>query len=139
MGVKKILGLDFGTTKVGVALADTLIQQARPLCCLSNKHPDQLLKNLKALVDEWRITLLVVGYPHHNILSPVHQACDAFLEKLKILQCPIDVVNETYSSQVANQLLQQHPGHNKDALAAMLIAQAWCDEPNAVSHYYSGS
>ena len=60
---KIVLGLDFGIKKMGMALGNTLTQDARPfeILAMNNGQPDW--GNLIGIIEAWSIDVIVVGLP----------------------------------------------------------------------------
>lgn len=63
MGDKSVLGFDYGTKSIGIAIGQEITASARPL--LSIKAVDGIPKweEIGALIDEWKPDLLVIGLP----------------------------------------------------------------------------
>ncbi|GIU29008.1 Holliday junction resolvase RuvX [Shewanella sp. MBTL60-007] len=63
MGDKSVLGFDYGTKSIGIAIGQELTASARPL--LSIKAVDGIPKweEIGALINEWKPDLIVVGLP----------------------------------------------------------------------------
>ena len=59
MPEKTLLGFDFGTKRIGVAVGQTLTSTASPLTQVNNND----WKSIKQLVEEWRPHAFVVGLP----------------------------------------------------------------------------
>ena len=58
------LAFDFGTRRVGVAVGNSMLNQARPLTTVSAMG-DARLQAIARLVQEWQPDALVVGVPTH--------------------------------------------------------------------------
>ena len=59
----KILGLDIGEKRIGVAISDGLGLLAHPLKTLNWKGPEDLVKQLKELIEQNQVQALVAGIP----------------------------------------------------------------------------
>ncbi|MDO8488068.1 MAG: RuvX/YqgF family protein [bacterium] len=109
------LGLDYGESHVGVALAEGNL--AEPLDTISRKSALQLIKQL---VVKHQIEELVVG-----------ECPDQFLNDLAGLGLPVHTVDETLSSQDAIQMLLHttkiRRKNLQHAAAATVILQNWLD------------
>ena len=62
----RILGLDYGTKTVGVALSDELGITAQPIRTIERKSENKLRKTLakiESIIDEYKVSFVVLGYP----------------------------------------------------------------------------
>lgn len=109
------LGLDYGTSHLGVALATGPL--AEPLTTLSTP---QAITALKDLIQKYHVDGLVIG-----------EVEDAFLQKLSQLDLPIYEVDETLTTIDAQKLLlhtsQSRRRDKEHAVAAALLLQSWLD------------
>lgn len=133
----KVLGVDPGSVRVGLALSDELQMTCRPLCVLDRKKPDPAGRVVEVAVHE-KARIIVVGLPLNSDGSEGPSAIKArwFAERLssKAANFDIQVVlwDERYSSAEASTL-QRDVGawrRNKgivDDWAAALILQNWLD------------
>lgn len=139
-----ILGFDFGTRRIGVAIGNTLTGTARPLAVLpaSDGTPDW--EQLAALVAEWQPSRLVVGLPLNmdGTESELSGRARRFANRLHgRLGLPVETVDERLSSfEARGELLRdaresrnagRSAGKGKpavDALAASIILETWLGE-----------
>ena len=56
------LGIDFGTKKTGIAIAQEITKESRPLKIIYNDY----INKIEEIILEWNITKIVVGFPHHK-------------------------------------------------------------------------
>ncbi len=119
-----LLGFDFGTRRIGVAIGNTLTRQARPLAQLDASTIDARFSAIQRLVDEWKPSKLVVGVPRHSdgAAHAMTATCERFARQLQgRFGLPVARVDERYSSAVvANE-------DDIDANAAAVILQQWLD------------
>lgn len=128
----RILGIDYGDKKIGLAFGDSVSGVAVPLDVISNDKEETFFR-LKKKVEAEDIDMIVVGVPvsqgvHHT--SEQLDKTNAFIEQLKAtVSVPIETEDESYTT-VESIRLQQEEGAQaeEDALAAMLIVQAWIDQ-----------
>lgn len=80
-----ILGLDLGQKRIGVAVADEVLQLATPHTTLHVKDPKSALIEIKKVAAELKVSKIVVGLPKNlkGELGPSAQQVMAFVEKLK--------------------------------------------------------
>ncbi len=109
------LGLDYGTSKVGVAMATGPL--AEPLTTLNTKNSLQLLKQI--IIDN-NIDTIVVG-----------DCSQEFFAKLQSLELPVQVVDETLTSHDAREKLlhttQKRRKNLEHQVSATIILQNWLD------------
>lgn len=134
---RTILGFDFGTRRIGVAVGQELTATARGLTTIANQsnlQPDW--QAIGRLIAEWQPALLVVGMPHSMDDSP-HPLADTvkdFGDQLKQrYNLPVEWIDEKLSSVEAEQMLatgdysrqQKKDKAEIDRLAAEIILQSW--------------
>jgi putative Holliday junction resolvase len=132
----KILALDFGQKRIGVALSDATHTLAAPQDFLEAQPFAELLKSLKAMITREEIGLILVGVPRNMDGSYGDSATKAreFIQHLKLaLTVPIEPVDERLSTVQASRLLQEG-GHNTraqktkiDSASAAVILQSYLD------------
>ena len=129
-----LLGFDYGTHKIGVAVGQALTGTATPLTTLGRvkSAPDWL--SIKRLIDEWQPDALVVGVPHAQ--NPQQQniakLTRRFSRELKArYHLPVVLVDETLTSREAwsriGGIAQRNPTRI-DAMAAKLILETWLNQ-----------
>lgn len=130
-----LLGFDFGTRRIGVAVGQTVTGTARPLTTLNAQHGQPNWDEVSALIREWQPAALVLGVPVHMDGSE-HERTDAarrFGDQLNgRYGLPVHWVDERLSSEEAErQLKNRGSGESKpdiDAVAAQVILQTWLDQ-----------
>lgn len=131
------LGLDMGRRRIGVAGCDRLGLIATGITTIDRKSFAEDLAQLRQLVDERQVEVLVVGLPYSMNGTLGFQARQ--VQKLtrnfaKALQLPVEYVDERLTSFQAEELLKaenRSPSRNKsliDRKAAAIILQQWLDE-----------
>lgn len=121
----RILGIDYGTKRIGLALSDELGMFAKEFDIFSSKD---FFTNLPKLIEEQEIESIVIGLPLNMSGEHSDKTREAleFAEKLKkITNLKVDMFDERLSSQMAEAL----PGGKKniDSLAAQIILQNFLD------------
>ena len=134
----RILGIDLGSKRVGIALSDSSNIIASPFKTLIfNNHKDLLIK-LGELINEFDIKTIVLGLPlsMNGIDSPQTKKIRDFKSSLLIFNIPIIYEDERLSSVSAKKsMVAQNikTGHNKskiDMRAAAIILQQHLDKIN---------
>ncbi|MBD2097477.1 Holliday junction resolvase RuvX [Trichocoleus sp. FACHB-591] len=131
------LGLDVGRKRIGVAGCDGTGLIATGLTTIEYKSFVQVVDQLKDLIQQRQVQVLVVGLPYSMDGSLGFQAkqVQKFAKRLTAaLQLPVEYMDERLTSFQAEQLLQAEnisPSRNKaliDRKAAALILQQWLDQ-----------
>ncbi|UKO99101.1 Holliday junction resolvase RuvX [Nostoc sp. UHCC 0870] len=137
------LGLDVGSKRIGIAGCDRTGLIATGITTLERTSFDQDVAQIRNLVHEREVQVLVIGLPYSMDGSIGFQArhVQKFANRLaKALQLPIEYVDERLTSFQAEQLLiaeNRSPSRNKgliDRKAASLILQQWLDSKRAIIH-----
>lgn len=133
---KRILGLDVGMRRIGLALSDRLgiTAQGIPTMVRDNFRSD--LARLTRLAGENDVDLIVAGYPLHMSGDESRQGAIVreFAGKLEERSgIPVRLWDERFTTVVANRVLkesgisQQKRGKAVDRLSAVLILQSYLD------------
>jgi putative holliday junction resolvase len=122
----KILGIDYGEKRIGLALSDESQTFGRELDILS---PKDFWKSLNLLILNHSIGKIVLGWPVNMEGEETKKTKEvgSFKEKLeKETVLPIEITDERLSSQMAEHL----PGGKKniDSLAAQILLQNYLDK-----------
>lgn len=137
----RILAIDYGSRRVGVAVSDPLRVIAQGVTTLDNGK--DLIRNLCTLIRERDVTRVVVGMPYSEDGSKGSKALEVeqFIEKLKKAgDVQIDTWDESFSSVNAHRVFVETGMKRKkrrekkrtDEMAARLILQEYLD-------YHSGT
>jgi putative holliday junction resolvase len=121
----KVIALDYGAARTGVAVSDATGTLARPLGVVERAASEQGLDRVASLVAEHEAELVVVGLPLTLRGERGQQAreTEAFVEALR---GRLDVPVETEDERFTTVLAQQTPGRAaEDALAAAHLLQTW--------------
>ena len=126
---KKILGVDFGTKKVGIAVSDKSGSFALPKVVLQNDK--DLMQNLEKIIQEEDVSEVVIGESidykgkENIVMASAKKFADEIKEKFNL---PINFEPEFLtSSQVRST---QGDSKMIDASAAALILQSFLDKRN---------
>jgi len=132
----RILGLDFGSKRIGIALCDELGLTGQGLDTIQWKNRNQVLNALEALVKNHGVEKIVIGYPLRLDGTEGIQ-CEKVTRFARLLETrlsiPVIKWDETLSSRTAEDILIQsgiRPGKRKkviDKLAAGIILQGYLD------------
>ena len=136
---KTILGFDFGTKKIGIAVGQSVTQTVTPLItlpCLNQKPDWNAIENI---IKEWLPNILVVGLPVHldGEEQAMTQAARKFGNRLNgRFRLPVEFMDERLSSYEAQERLKEINRNKKqtnkrqsamdiDKIAAQLIVESW--------------
>ena len=134
--VGRVLGLDVGERRIGVALSDPLGLTAQRLTVLERRSAGEDVSTVAALAAEHRAEAVVVGLPltMKGLEGPQAKLVRAFIEALETrLSCPVHVVDERLTTvQGERALLSTDASRRKrkgliDQVAAQLILQSYLD------------
>ena len=84
----RIIGLDYGTKTVGVAVSDALMITAQPLETIERKSANKLrqtLARIESIIEEYQAERIVLGYPKNmnNTIGERAEATEQFKEDLE--------------------------------------------------------
>ena len=125
----KVLALDYGSARTGVAVSDATGTLARPVGVVERAGSDGGLARVAELVREEGAELVVVGLPLtlRGERGAQAQETERFVARLRgILEVPV----ETYDERFTTALAQQTAGRAaEDAVAAAHLLQGWLERP----------
>jgi putative holliday junction resolvase len=132
----RILALDHGTKRIGVAVSDELKMIAQPLEYILAEPSAAFLARLLELIDDKEVELILVGMPRNmdGTYGPAAQKVQEFVAVLKCaVNVPIRLWDERLTSAQANRLLiQGNVRRDKrkekvDKMAAAILLQSYLD------------
>ena len=131
----RVLGVDYGSSRVGLALSDPQKIIASPLDTLTNNGNDRLKKKLLEVIKEKNVEYIVIGLPIGLKGQETNQTkiVRKFAEEIRSLALPVYFQDERLSSLSAKRsLIKQNvkTGHNKsfiDSTAAAIFLQQFLD------------
>ena len=132
--MKRILGIDLGSVRIGLALSDELGWMAHPFQTLS-RSPKSIQEILQ-IANEKNVTTMIIGLPRNmnGTYGPAAEQCRTFAEQLQALTT-INVIlwDERLTTAMASRQLQAAGRNQKeqrsiiDQAAAQQILQDWMD------------
>jgi len=134
--MNKILGLDYGRKRTGVALSDALGMTAQPFDTFEGFTWPQIVDKLEILIGKFNVQLIVLGLPLSLAGDKGKMALEAerFAVHLeKHLQVTVKLWDERLTSVQSKKTIHQmggKTGRNKgrvDRMAAALILQSYLD------------
>ena len=135
----RILGLDYGSKTVGVAVSDELLITAQGVEIIRRKSPGKLrqtLARIEELVDTYGAERIVLGYPK-NMNNTEGERCEQTKEFQELLErrtgLPVILWDErlttvaAHDSMIEMGIRRENRGEYVDEIAAMLILQGYLD------------
>ncbi|MBT8517260.1 Holliday junction resolvase RuvX [Polynucleobacter paneuropaeus] len=124
-----VMGFDYGTRRIGIAIGNTLSCTAQALEVITRDNEDARFADIDSLLKEWMPNLLVVGVPthpdgaEHEMTAKAKRFGNQLSGRFKL---PVEWVDERYSSVV----LEGDPEmrDNLDAHSATLILEQYFAE-----------
>jgi putative Holliday junction resolvase len=141
----RIIGLDYGTKTVGVAVSDALQITAQGVETITRKEENKLRKTLariEELIDEYGVGEIVVGLPKNmnNSLGERAAACQEFADKLeRRTGLPVVMWDERLTTVSAENVLIESGVRREDRkavidkIAAVFILQGYLDYKSNMS------
>jgi putative pre-16S rRNA nuclease len=134
---KRVIAIDFGEKRIGIALTDPLMMFAYPLTTLNNDS--KLWDNLLKLLNDYFFEKIILGYPlkENGEKSSSTLMVEKFHEELKSkIKIPIELFDERYSSDIAKERILQSVKSKKkrrnkglvDMNAACVILQDYLEQ-----------
>jgi len=112
--MRKVLALDYGEKRVGVAVGWRGVVETRPVLCLSGK---KLTAALLKLCQEEEIGLILVGVSEGKMAEKSKR----FAKRLEnIIKLPVQMIDETLTTQQAKRIKKKGP---VDSVAAALMLE----------------
>ena len=120
MNHKRVMGVDFGEVKIGIALSDPLKIISSPYLTINRKKTPDYISEINKIVLEKEVESIVVGYPLtlSGNKSKQTQNTEKFINQLEIdLDTMIFKCDERLSSQEAQRYMKEQGfkiGYNKE-------------------------
>lgn len=128
----RILGIDFGERRIGVAISDTTASVCTPLATISRRSDLDAVRELIELADDEGVEAFVVGEPRRldGSRGDAAERAASFARKLeKASGLPCELIDEALTSVEAEARLRsagvdprRHPGRI-DAVAAQILLE----------------
>lgn len=135
----RIMGLDFGSKTVGVAVSDPLFLTAQGVGTIRRKSPGKLrqtLARIEELIREYEVEKIVLGYPK-NMNNTEGERCEKTVQFRDMLAnrtgIEIELFDERLTTVMADRVMmeggirREHRKEYADSLAAVFILQGYLD------------
>ena len=144
----RVIGIDLGSKRIGIALSDSDLTVATPLDVIErsgNAENDHIA--ILKITDEWEVKRIIVGLPislDGTLGASAQSVIDEISRLGNLTDIPIETHDERFTTVTAEQiLLQQNVKRDKkkrviDKVAAAIILQGWIDSFNKSKDARSG-
>jgi len=128
----KILAVDFGDARTGLACCDAAEMLASPIGVIHDKSFEGVLGKVADAAREHGVKEVIVGYPKNmdNTIGERAKKCELFSEKLKeLIDVPVKLWDERSTTVSAHNILNETDTRGKkrknviDAVAATIILE----------------
>ena len=135
----RVLGIDYGEKKVGLALSDEEEKYAFSYRTLINLQRSDLLQNLASICQAEKVEKIIVGLPlnQEGKIGKEADRVQQFGRELEdYVKLPVDFEDERFSSAMAGQLFKEAGKKTKetkdiiDQQSAQIILQTYLDKQN---------
>ena len=133
-----IMGFDYGTRKIGIAVGQLITKTANPIAIISARDGVPDWSEIEKLILEWQPAQLVVGLPLNmdETESEMSRRSLKFARRLTgRFNIPHDTIDERLTSREARSLHESHSstqrgsagrsGNEIDDIAAQIILESW--------------
>jgi putative holliday junction resolvase len=131
----RILALDHGTVRIGVAISDEMQMIAQPVQYVDAQPPEKIVQYIQT---EWdgKLELILIGMPRNmdGSYGPAAEKVKAFVEVLKEkLTTPIRTWDERLTSAQANRVMieadvrREKRKQKVDSMSAAILLQSYID------------
>ena len=137
----RILGIDYGDVRTGIAITDSLGITAQGLETINNNNSDRvLLKRLEEIINQYEVETIVIGMPLNLKGEKTVRAekTEKFIHKLKCKfnKIPIEIVDERLTTVQAHKTMnfldvdKRKKKNIVDTIAAIYILETYLGKLN---------
>ena len=132
--MKRIMGIDYGDARTGVAISDLLCSIVGATCVVPSRNTEKAVADIVKLAKDSDVGKIVVGLPKNmdGTEGPRAELCREFAQKLReATGLEVAMWDERRTTVEAHNILSQHNYHGKkrkntvDAVAASLILEGY--------------
>jgi putative holliday junction resolvase len=138
--VNRVLGIDLGQARTGIALSDELRMLAHPLETIASPSAAKVARRVQQIVAEKKVDCVVVGLPRqmNGTIGRAAEIAQEFVEKLRsLVGCEVVTWDERLSTVAAERALRdagkktRQTRDIRDQVAAQIVLQSYLDRLNA--------
>ena len=132
--MKRIMGIDYGDARTGVAISDLMCSIVGSTCVVPSRNKEKAMADIIRIARENEVGEIVVGLPKNmdGTEGPRAELCRAVAEELRLASgLPVAMWDERRTTVEAHNILSQHNYHGQkrkntvDAVAAALILEGY--------------
>ncbi|MFD2169233.1 Holliday junction resolvase RuvX [Tumebacillus lipolyticus] len=136
MNVTRVLGIDYGDVRIGIAVSDAMGWTAQGVETITRKTLEDDLARLKELIEKYEVSTIVLGLPKNmnGTIGPRGELSQQFAEILETtFHLPVVLWDERLSTMAAERMLVSADVSRKkrkqvvDKMAAAIILQNYLD------------
>ena len=137
----KILAVDYGLSRTGLAVSDIMGMIATPLEHLPSRNEDKMLTALLAVIANIRPEKIIMGLPLRTDMreSDMAERVKAFAVRLREASgLEVELLSEMYTTVIASKLLHENEKNSKkqrgliDSAAAAVLLQSYLDKQKSL-------
>ena len=135
--MKRILGIDFGQKRVGLAISDALGLTANPLSVFERKSSIEDMRYIQNIVESQQVSKIVIGLPLNMDGTPgmLTGEVENFAKKLaENLKIPVEFIDERLTTMQAERMLVEEADMSRekrkkvrDKIAASMILRTYLE------------
>ncbi len=128
----RLMGIDYGTKRVGIALTDDKGMMAFPRAVVENDP--ELLQRISEIAEKEKVEKIIIGHSlnREGKPNPVHAHVEGFIQDLTLeLGIPIELEPELYTTKEATRF--QGKNIMTDAAAASIILNSYITRMNHIN------
>jgi putative Holliday junction resolvase len=132
----RILAIDFGTVRLGLAVSDTLGLTAQGLATIERTNKAADLRRIEQAVTEYSPVRVLIGHPisHSGAETEMSRRAVRFADELRsVLDLPVEMWDERLTSREADRFLAEsglrrtQRRESRDRVAAQILLQSYLD------------
>jgi putative Holliday junction resolvase len=136
----RMLGIDYGMARIGLALSDPTGLLAQPFSVLPRVSDKAAVHAICEVAKEYDVDVMVVGWPRNmnGSVGPRATACEVFAERLRVQSGrKVELYDERLTTVAAEKMLVSADVRRKDrkqvvdAIAAAMMLQGYLDRYRA--------
>lgn len=134
--MKRIMSVDIGEKRVGVALSDPLRLTAQPHSVLENDGPEGVSRKLKKIMDENQVDTIIAGVPY-GLRGEKGRAAEKILAFIRLLEentgIKIETLDERFTTALSQRAMLEANASREtrkkkiDKVAAAVLLQCYLD------------
>lgn len=127
----RVMAIDYGKNRVGIALSDPLGVIAQPLTTIKVKSQKALFRQLLEIIQQSDVGLIIIGNPlsHKGEATKMSEQISRFIKQLKkITDIEIKLWDERFTSQYAMNIMKEIKVKKQKDLVDQVAASIMLDE-----------